>query len=209
MIPTTCPFPKPRGLRLPGRPSIPRGRGASRPYRRWAFLAKTPMKSASPSRLRDRTCLRGGHCKSLTTKPPTDNGPMKRPGVFISPGSPRGFRHPGAHTRAPRLNARSQSRSQDRTLATAAAADTMAVAVPGPTRPAEDPDSPLSVADPGTGRAFDLLPRALGPAGPVGCCLQAFLPAWAAITHDRFTLSVIGSGFTIHLNQPLPSQAAP
>ena len=135
--PYSCPSPKPtRLLRLPGRPSIPRGRGASRPYRRWAFLAKTPMKSASPSRLKDRTSLRGGHCKSLTTKPPTDNGPMKRPGVFISPGSPRGFRHPGAHTRAPRLNARSQSRSQDRTLATAAAADTVAVAEPGPTRPA-------------------------------------------------------------------------
>ena len=117
---------------------------------------------------------------------------------------PRGFRHPGAHTRAPRLNARSQSRSQDRTLATAAAADTVAVAEPGPTRPAGDPDSPLFVADPGTGRAFDLLPRALGPAGPVGCCLQAFLPAWAAIAHDGFTLSMIGSGFTIHLNQPLP-----
>ena len=38
----------------------------------------------------------------------------------------------------------------------------------------------------------------------VGCCLQAFLPAWAAITHNRFLLSVIRSGFTIHLNQPPP-----
>ena len=38
----------------------------------------------------------------------------------------------------------------------------------------------------------------------MGCCLQAFLPTWAAITHDSFILSVIRSGFTIHLNQPLP-----
>ena len=144
-------------------------------YRRWAFLAKTPMKSASPSRFRDRTCLRGGHCKSLTTKPSTDNGPMKRPGVFISPGSPRGFRHPGAHTRAPRLNARSQSRSQDRTLATAAAADTVAMAEPGPTRPAGDPDSPLSVADPGTGRVFLLIApstRARRPCGLLSTSLS-------------------------------------
>ena len=38
----------------------------------------------------------------------------------------------------------------------------------------------------------------------MGCHLQAFLPAWAAITDDRFILSVIRRGFTIHLTQPLP-----
>ena len=46
--PYSCPSPKSRGLRLPGQPSIPRGRGASRPYRRWALLAKTSIPFEGP-----------------------------------------------------------------------------------------------------------------------------------------------------------------
>ena len=38
----------------------------------------------------------------------------------------------------------------------------------------------------------------------MGGRLQAFLPAWAAITDDAFVLSVIEHGFTIHLASPLP-----
>jgi len=38
----------------------------------------------------------------------------------------------------------------------------------------------------------------------VGGRLQAFLPAWAAITDDAFVLSVVANGFTIHLADPLP-----
>ena len=53
-------------------------------------------------------------------------------------------------------------------------------------------------------RAFDSLPRALRTVGPVGCRLQAFLPAWAAITDDRFVLSVIRNGFAIELAEPIP-----
>ena len=53
-------------------------------------------------------------------------------------------------------------------------------------------------------RAFDSLPRALGPPAQVGGRLQAFLPACAAITDDTFVLSVIEHGFTIHLASPLP-----
>ena len=53
-------------------------------------------------------------------------------------------------------------------------------------------------------RAFDFLPRALGRPAPVGCRLQAFLPAWASVTNDRFVLSVIRNGFTIDLVEPLP-----
>ena len=57
------------------------------------------------------------------------------------------------------------------------------------------------------GRAFDSLPRALGTPGPVGCRLQAFLSAWAAITDDQFVLSVIRNGFVIGLSEPLPGGA--
>ena len=52
--------------------------------------------------------------------------------------------------------------------------------------------------------AFDSFPRALGPPTRVGGRLQAFLPAWAAITDDAYVLSVIKAGFTIHLAEPLP-----
>ena len=52
--------------------------------------------------------------------------------------------------------------------------------------------------------AFDSFPRAPGPPTRVGGRLQAFLPAWAAITDDAFVLSVIEHGFTIHLADPLP-----
>ena len=52
--------------------------------------------------------------------------------------------------------------------------------------------------------AFDCLPRALGPPARVGGRLQAFLPAWAAITDDAFVLSVIRGGFSIELADPLP-----
>ena len=38
----------------------------------------------------------------------------------------------------------------------------------------------------------------------MGGRLQAFLPAWAAITDDAFVLSVIRGGYTIHLADPLP-----
>ena len=38
----------------------------------------------------------------------------------------------------------------------------------------------------------------------MGGRLQAFLPAWAAITDDAFVLSVVANGFTIHLADPLP-----
>ena len=38
----------------------------------------------------------------------------------------------------------------------------------------------------------------------MGCRLQAFLPAWAAITDDRFVLSVIRNGFAIELAEPIP-----
>ena len=51
------------------------------------------------------------------------------------------------------------------------------------------------------------MPRALGEPAPVGCRLQAFLPAWAAITDDVFVLSVIRNGFTIDLVEPLPGGA--
>ena len=55
--------------------------------------------------------------------------------------------------------------------------------------------------------AFDGLPRALGPPTEVGGRLQAFAPAWAAITDDAFVLSVIRGGFSIHLATPLPEGA--
>ena len=57
------------------------------------------------------------------------------------------------------------------------------------------------------GRGFDCLPRALRDGGPVGCRLQAFLPAWAAITDDKFVLSVIRNGFVIGLTESLPGGA--
>ena len=38
----------------------------------------------------------------------------------------------------------------------------------------------------------------------MGCRLQAFLPAWAAITDDAFVLSIIRGGFSIELATPLP-----
>ena len=57
------------------------------------------------------------------------------------------------------------------------------------------------------GRGFDCLPRALRDGGPVGCRLQAFLPAWAAITDDNFVLSVIRNGFVIGLTESLPGGA--
>ena len=41
----------------------------------------------------------------------------------------------------------------------------------------------------------------------VGGRLQAFLPAWAAITDDAFVLSVIRGGFSIELPDPLPGGA--
>ena len=41
----------------------------------------------------------------------------------------------------------------------------------------------------------------------VGGRLQAFLPAWAAITDDAFVLSVIRGGFSIELADPLPGGA--
>ena len=53
--------------------------------------------------------------------------------------------------------------------------------------------------------AFDSLPRALpGPPAGVGGRLQAFQPAWAAITDDAFVLSVVGGGFSVVLATPLP-----
>ena len=48
--------------------------------------------------------------------------------------------------------------------------------------------------------AFDSFHRALGPPEVrVGGRLQAFLPAWAAITDDAFMLSVIRGGFSIEI----------
>ena len=41
----------------------------------------------------------------------------------------------------------------------------------------------------------------------VGGRLQAFLPAWAAITDDAFALSGIRGGFSIELADPLPGGA--
>ena len=56
--------------------------------------------------------------------------------------------------------------------------------------------------------AFDSSPRALGPPDMrVGGRLQAFLPAWAAITDDAFALSGIRGGFSIELADPLPGGA--
>ena len=56
--------------------------------------------------------------------------------------------------------------------------------------------------------AFDSFPRALGPPEVrVGGRLQAFLPAWVAITDDAFVLSVIRGGFSIQLADPLPGGA--
>ena len=53
--------------------------------------------------------------------------------------------------------------------------------------------------------AFDSFPRALDPPSTrVGGRLQAFLPAWSAITEDTYVLSVIKAGFVIHLAEPLP-----
>ncbi|XP_071477298.1 uncharacterized protein [Diadema antillarum] len=58
---------------------------------------------------------------------------------------------------------------------------------------------------PGAAAAFDSLPRALqAPPAGVGGRLQAFQPAWAAITDDAFVLSVVGGGFSIELATPLP-----
>ena len=64
-----------------------------------------------------------------------------------------------------------------------------------------------AVALPRAGRAFDSFPRALGPPGPVGCRLQAFTAAWAAITDDKLVLSVVRNGFVIGLMNPLPGGA--
>ena len=38
----------------------------------------------------------------------------------------------------------------------------------------------------------------------MGCRLQAFHPAWAAITDDAYVLSIIRGGFIIELSEPLP-----
>ena len=38
----------------------------------------------------------------------------------------------------------------------------------------------------------------------MGCRLQAFLPAWAAITDDAYVLSIIRGGFIVELSEPLP-----
>ena len=51
---------------------------------------------------------------------------------------------------------------------------------------------------------FDSFPRALGPPAPVGCRLQAFNPAWAAITDDAYVLSIVRSGLVVELSEPLP-----
>ena len=65
--------------------------------------------------------------------------------------------------------------------------------------------SAVIVRRPGAAVAFDCLPRALPPPPPrMGGRLQAFLPAWAAITDDAFVLSVIRGGFSIELADPLP-----
>ena len=52
--------------------------------------------------------------------------------------------------------------------------------------------------------AFDSFPRALGPPAPVGCRLQAFNLAWAAITDDAYVLSIVRSGLVVELSEPLP-----
>ena len=65
-------------------------------------------------------------------------------------------------------------------------------------------DSEVIARRPVAAVAFDCLPRALGPPTVVGGRLQAFLPAWAAITDDAFVLSVIRGGYSIELADPLP-----
>ena len=39
----------------------------------------------------------------------------------------------------------------------------------------------------------------------MGCRLQAFHPAWAAITDDAYVLSIIRGGLTVELSEPLPA----
>ena len=65
-------------------------------------------------------------------------------------------------------------------------------------------DSEVIARRPKAAVVFDCLPRALGPPTVVGGRLQAFIPAWAAITDDAFVLSVIRGGYSIELADPLP-----
>ena len=195
---------RPCGHRLRERRCLPHARGEPWPWGPWVSLHVMRTRSGDLSHMRGPIFLRDRPFVSLTRNAPIERGLMR---------PLRGSSRPAGHgpadaadpvRRSAQLAVRRQShfprQSQPRRpIGGGGGLGLRGLAAVG---------AGVFTAPPTeAGRGFDCLPRALRDGGPVGCRLQAFLPAWAAITDDKFVLSVIRNGFVIGLTESLPGGA--